>query len=183
MKNILVMVGICFLVVMGYYALRGYYLKPRLIQGQKAIEIVDKLPDGSRFSLLELKGQYVLLDFWGSWCGPCIESHPALVQLYKRFHGQTFTDATDFEIVSIALESNDRNWQYIILEDQLYWPYHLLGSEMFDSPIAKAYNVKQLPTKFLINPQGLILAVDPSMSQIINMLQSRLKSEADERVN
>jgi len=177
MKSILVMIGISYLVVMGYYTVRGYYLKPKLVQGQKAFEIVDKLPDGSRFSLSDLKGQYVLIDFWGSWCGPCLESHPALVQLYKRFHGQTFADATDFEIVSIAVESNDRNWQYIIREDQLYWLYHLLGSEMFDSPIVKAYNVKQVPTKFLINPQGFILAVDPSMSQVINMLQSRLKSE------
>lgn len=177
MKNILVMIGIGFLTLMGYYAIRGYYLKPRLVQGQEALEIAGKLSDGNNFLLSNLKGKYVLLDFWGSWCGPCIDSHPALVQLYKRFHGQVFKDASDFEIVSIAVENNDRNWQNIIHQDQLNWPYHLLGMKMFKSPIVKDYNVKQLPTKFLINPQGVIIAVDPSMSQIINMLQSRLKDQ------
>lgn len=171
------MIVISLVVVIGYYFVRGYLLKPRLIQGQKAIEFEDTLPDGSKFSLSDLKGQYVLLDFWGSWCGPCLDAHPALVQLYNRFHGKTFTDASDFEIVSFAVENNDRNWEYFIREDQLYWPYHLLSTKMFDSPIVKSYNVKQLPTKFLINPQGLIIAVDPSMSQIINMLESWLKKE------
>lgn len=183
MKDILVMIGISLLIILGYYAGRAYFLKPHLVQGQKAFEIVDKLPDGSRFSLSDLKGKYVLLDFWGTWCGPCLQSHPALVQLYKRFHGQTYKDASDFEIVSIAVEANDRNWQYIIQQDQLNWPYHLLASKMFSSPIVSAYNVKQLPTTFLINPEGLIIAVDPSMSQVIKMLQERLKNDDDHKLN
>ena len=176
MKNILVMIGISLLIVVGYYVIRGYYLKPKLVQGQKAFTIVDHLRDGTRFDLADLKGKYVLLDFWGTWCGPCIESHPALVQLYTRFHGATYKDATDFEIVSIAVENNDRNWEYVIRQDQLNWKYHLLAARMFDSPIVKKYNVKQIPTKFLINPQGLIIAIDPSIPQVVNMLQSRVKS-------
>jgi len=175
MKDMLVTIGLSLLILLGYYAGRAYFLKPRLVQGQKAFEIVDKLPDGSPFALSDLKGKYVLLDFWGSWCGPCLESHPAIVQLYHRFHGQKFTDGTDFEIVSIAVESNDRNWKYVISEDELIWPYHLLGTQLFKSLVVKAYNVKQLPTKFLINPQGIIIAVDPSISQIIKLLESRLK--------
>ena len=178
MKNILVMIVVSFLVVMGYYLVRGYYLKPRLIQGQKAIEFEDRMPDGSIFSLSDLRGQYVLLDFWGSWCGPCIDLHPALVQVYKRFHGQEFTDATGFEIVSFAVENNHtKNWEAVIRQNELSWPYHLVSIEMFKSPVVKSYNVKQLPTKFLINPQGFIVAVDPSISQIISMLDARLKPE------
>ena len=174
MKDILLMIGVCLLVVIGYYAGRAYFLKPRLVQGQKALEIVDVLPDGKLFSLSEQKGKYVLLDFWGSWCGPCLDSHPALVQLYERFQGQNFKDASGFEIVSFAVEKNDQNWRHIVLEHHLKWPYHLVSLDMFNSPVIKDYNVKQIPTKFLINPDGLIIAVDPSMSQIINMLQSRL---------
>ena len=126
----------------------------------------------------ELKGKYVLLDYWGSWCSPCLKSHPALVQLYHQFHGQSYKDATDFEIVSIAVESSRRNWLDIIRQDQLSWPYHLIQTKLFDSPIVKTYNVKQLPTKFLINPEGVIIAVDPSMNHVINILQSKLKAES-----
>jgi len=169
------MVGISLLIVLGYYVGRAYFLKPGLVQGQKATEIVDKMPDGSEFALSELKGKYVLLDFWGTWCGPCIQSHPALVELYKRYHGQTFTDGSDFEIVSVAVESHDRNWLAIIQRDQLSWPYHLLAVDLFNSPVVSAYGVKQLPTKFLINPKGIIIGVDPSMGQIDKLLKERLK--------
>ncbi len=183
MKDIVLTIGMCLLIVFGYYAGRAYFLKPRLIQGQKAIEIVDKLPDGSPFSLSALKGKYVLLDFWASWCGPCLQSHPALAQLYQQFHGQTFTDGSDFEIVSIALESNDRNWQYIMREDQLNWPYQLAGLQLFKSPVAKAYNVKQVPTLFLINPEGLIIGVDPSINQVIKVLQSKIATKVNPEAN
>lgn len=171
----LLTIGISLLIVLGYYAGRAYYLKPRLVQGQKAFDIVEKLPDGTDFSLSELKGKYVLLDFWGTWCGPCLQTHPALVELYHRFHSHSYTDADDFEIVSVAVESHNRNWQNIINQDQLNWPYHFITTQLFDSPIVRAYNVKQLPTKFLINPKGIIIGVDPSMSQIAKILQEKLK--------
>lgn len=169
-------IGICLLVVVGYYVGRAYYLKPRLVQGQKVVAFEDKLMDGTVFSLSELRGKYVLLDFWGSWCGPCLQSHPALVELYDRFHGKTFVDGSDFEIVSVAVEANDRNWKNIIREDQLKWKYHILANNLFDSPLVQAYNVKQLPTKFLINPQGIIIGVDPSMSQIVKTLELKMKA-------
>ena len=168
-------VGISLLIVLGYYVGRAYFLKPGLVQGQKAIEIVDKLPDGSAFALSDLKGKYVLLDFWGTWCGPCIQSHPALVELYKKYNGQTFTDGSDFEIVSVAVESHDRNWRNVISQDHLSWPYHVLAPDLFHSPVVRSYGVKQLPTKFLVNPKGIIVGVNPSMSQIDKLLRERLK--------
>jgi hypothetical protein len=97
--------------------------------------------------------------------------------LYKRFHEQTFTDASGLEIVSIAVENNDRNWKYVINRDQLTWPYQLLALDMFNSSVVRKYNVKQVPTKFLINPEGIIIGVDPSIAEIGEILASRQKSE------
>lgn len=174
MKSMLTTIGISFLLVIGYYAGRAYFLKPHLVQGQKAYDITGQLADGAPFMLSDLKGKYVLLDFWGTWCGPCVQSHPALVQLYNQFHGQAFKDASDFEIVSVAVEASERNWIQVIKRDELRWPYHILASHLFESPVVKAYNVKQLPTKFLLNPQGIIIGVDPSMSQIAKVLQTKL---------
>jgi len=175
MKNMLLTVGLAILVLVGFQIGKKLYLKPKNITGEKAIEITGQLPDGTSFNLSDLKGKYILLDFWGSWCGPCRQSHPKLVSLYGRFNNQSFKDASGFEIVSVALERNAANWQNAIQSDGLIWPYHIMEAGSFDSPAVKAYSVKQIPTKFLINPDGIMMAVDPSFDQIAKLLEERRK--------
>jgi thiol-disulfide isomerase/thioredoxin len=174
MKNLLVTTGMCVLIILGFYLAKHFYLKPRNITGDKASEISGQLPDGSAFSLNSQKGKYVLLDFWGSWCGPCRETHPQLVELYNRFHDQRFKDSDGFEIVSIAVEQNRENWMAAIQSDGLSWPYQLITIGDFETPIIKSYNVKQIPTKFLINPLGIIIAVDPTIDEVAKILQTKI---------
>jgi len=176
MKSMLLTIGLALLVVVLFKVGKSYYLKPKNITGEKAIELSGQLPDGSQFKLSDLKGKYVLIDFWGSWCGPCRAASPQLKSLYNRFQNQAFTDATGFEIVSIGIERSKTNWENAIQSDQLNWPYHLMEQGYFDSPQVKAYNVKQIPTKFLVNPDGIIMSVDPSFEEIAKMLGARLKT-------
>jgi len=176
MKSILLTIGIALLAVGVVRFGKKLYLKPRNISGEKAIELTGNLPDGTPFSLSALKGKYVLIDFWGSWCGPCRASSPSLVKLYNRFQNQAFTDASGFEIVSVGIEQSKSNWERAIQNDQLLWPYHIMEEGYFSSPQVKAYNVKQIPTKFLVNPAGIIMSVDPSFDEIAKLLESRLKT-------
>lgn len=177
MKNLLMTTGICILIVAGYYLGKHLYLKPKNITGDKASNISAPLPDGTMFSLKDLHGKYVLLDFWGSWCMPCRQTHPQLRELYDRYVSKDYQDASGFEIVSIGVEQKRENWQSAIETDQLIWPYHLLILSDFDDPITKAYNVKQIPTKFLINPKGVIIAVDPTLEEVAKILDKRAKLE------
>ena len=174
MKSIVVTVFICLALLVVYYFGKSYFLKPRLEQGTEAAAITGILPDGSAFSLENLRGKYVLLDFWGSWCVPCRESHPALIELYNRFHSIPFRDASGFEILSFGIERNSSSWEDAIRQDSLFWPYHLVSTDLFRSPVPKAYNVRQIPTKFLINPEGKIIAVDPSLDQTREILKRQL---------
>ena len=176
MKSILLTIGLAVLVVVLFSVGKSYYLKPSNITGEKAHELTGQLLDGSEFKLSELKGKYVLIDFWGSWCGPCRASSPQLKSLYNKFQHQAFTDANGFEIVSVAIERSKANWERAIQSDDLSWPYHLMEQGSFDSPQVKAYNVKQIPTKFLVNPQGIIMSVDPSFDDIAKLLGSRVKT-------
>jgi thiol-disulfide isomerase/thioredoxin len=141
------------------------------------MEIKGTLPDGSPFALSDLKGNIVLIDFWASWCGPCRKSSPELVSIYNTYHGQFFKDAKGFEIVSIGLENSKAGWAQAIQNDGLRWPYHLMESSAFDAPATLAYTVKQVPTKFLINPEGIIMAVDPSFKEIARILEDRIKAK------
>jgi thiol-disulfide isomerase/thioredoxin len=172
----LLTIGIGVLIISGFYFGKYFYLKPKNITGDQAIEIKGELPDGRSFALSDLKGKYVLISFWGSWCGPCRETHPQLVNLYQTFQNQSFKDSDGFEIVSIGVERSRERWEKAISSDQLSWPYHLMESDSFGSGLTKSYNVKQIPTKFLVNPEGIIIAVDPTLDQIALMLESRRKS-------
>ena len=176
MKNILISAGIAILVLVLFRIGKHFYLKPKNITGEKAMEIIGTLPDGSAFKLSDLKGKYVLVDFWGSWCAPCRKSNPQLVNLYAKYNNSTFKDASGFEIVSIGIEHSATHWQKAIQADGLTWPYQLMESASFDSPAAKAYGVKQIPTKFLINPEGIMMAVDPSVEDITRLLDDRVKT-------
>jgi len=144
--------------------------------GKKAPAIAEELLDGQRFELQQLRGQYILLDFWGSWCPPCRRDNPNLVKLYDKFNGRQFKKAEGFEIVSVALEKNDKRWQKAIIKDGLRWRYHILRTSRLvaTDALAYKYGVKDLPTKFLIDPEGIIVGVNLSKEEIENILEEQL---------
>ena len=164
------------LVVALYYGSRHFYFKPKYVNGEGAPQFTAQLINGESFSLSDLKGSYVLLDFWGSWCGPCRRQNPRVVELYQKFGSQTFKDADGFVIVGIGIEFSERSWKNAIQQDGLAWKYHIGQFDKFNSPIAKLYGVREIPTKYLINPQGDIIGVNLTFTQIEKLLQDRTLS-------
>lgn len=167
--------NILLVVIIAGYAVNYVYRLPRFDSGEKAPEFSTKLVDSTEFSLSSLRGNYVLLDFWGSWCGPCRRENPSLVQLFQDMRQVAYKDAGGFEIVSVALETNAASWQKALEKDQLTWNYHIVELDRFSGPIATLYGVREIPTKYFIGPAGDILMVNPDFKAVQDYLEERKK--------
>ncbi len=120
-------------------------------QGAMAPEINLATPGGKLLALSSLRGKYVLLDFWASWCGPCRQENPNVVKAYNKFKDKGFT------IYSVSLDQDKGKWLKAIETDGLTW-YHVSDLAGWNSTGGAAYGVKAIPQSFLIDPQGYIIA-------------------------
>jgi len=125
----------------------------RLSIGAEAPEIALPNPQGDTIKLSDLRGNYVLLDFWASWCKPCRVENPNLVKAYKRYGDQ------NFEIYQVSLDKKRKDWLGAIEKDNLEW-YHVSDLKFWNSSAAQTYNVRSIPANFLLNKQGEIIEKD-----------------------
>ena len=125
--------------------------------GKPAIHFVKKDKDGKQVDLAGYKGQVVLLDFWGSWCGPCRASHPHLKELYSKYKSK------GFEIIAIASEraktpeEQKANWMAAIEKDAIPWVHILNNEEAEKQNLVEEYRITAFPTKILLDKEGKIL--------------------------
>ncbi len=126
---------------------------PSIAVGVQAPDISMKGPDGKTYSLADLKGKVVLLDFWASWCGPCRRESPRVVEAYKNYKSK------GMEIFSVSLDSDPELWKSAITQDGLDWRYHVSDLKGWKNLAAQMYRVQSIPQQFLIGKDGKILAV------------------------
>jgi thiol-disulfide isomerase/thioredoxin len=157
-----------------YMVGRYLYKKPSVINGETAPNFTSMKLDGTAFDLSTMRGQYVLLDFWGSWCGPCIEEVPELKALHQKFYGKKFKDAKNFDIVSFGVEKDRNRWAAAIQQlDMSHWQ-HVSDFKYLESPVTVLYGVRVIPTKILLNPEGVIIGVNLSMAEMEKLLNEKI---------
>ncbi|MFM6938574.1 MAG: peroxiredoxin family protein [Aquirufa sp.] len=119
--------------------------------GSDAPEIALPTPAGPIMRLSDLRGKYVLIDFWASWCGPCRRENPNVIKTYATYKDK------GFEIFGVSLDQEKAAWINAIAKDQLTWP-HVSDLQYWNSVAAQAYQVSSIPMTFLLDPQGKVIA-------------------------
>ena len=134
-----------------------YAQVPGLEKGNKAPEISLPDPNGKEISLSSLKGKLVLIDFWATWCSPCVEEQTDLARLFTKFKNLGFTNGKGFEIYGVSLDAKKPNWENVVRSKKISW-VQVSDLKFWKSPVAKTYNIQELPFNVLIDGKGIILA-------------------------
>jgi len=127
--------------------------------GDRAPEIRLPSPAGDTIALSSTAGKLVLIDFWATWCAPCVNEQPELVQLYKKYKDAKFTNGDGFEIFGVSLDTKKSSWENIIEKAGISWP-QVSDLKFWSSPVASLYEIQELPYNLLIDGKGVIVAAN-----------------------
>jgi peroxiredoxin len=110
-------------------------------------------PEGNPVALDNLRGKYLLVDFWASWCGPCRRENPNIVAAWQKYHDK------GFDVLGVSLDRNRADWLKAIEDDNLTWT-HVSDLKFWSNEASTLYGINSIPASFLLDPEGVIVAKD-----------------------
>ena len=125
-----------------------------------------KTLDGKQFSLKGLRGKYVVLDFWASWCPDCRKDAPNIVAMYNKFHQK------GVEFVGVSFDTKSESWKNAV--EKLGIPYTQVSDlkNMRESAVSLAYNIKWIPTVYFLDPEGRVVLATVMSEKVDALLTS-----------
>jgi peroxiredoxin len=123
-----------------------------LVVGKPFPDFDAKDTDGKPLSLAAYKGKVILIDFWATWCGPCITELPNLLEAYEKHH------AAGFEIIGISLDNDRAKLDTFVKQRKMTWPQHFDGKG-WQNELAQKYGVNSIPATYLLDREGKIVGV------------------------
>jgi peroxiredoxin len=131
----------------------GKKIQKALVLGAKFPDFEEKDLDGKPISPSKLKGKVLLVDFWATWCGPCVRELPNVLKAYEKHHDK------GFEIIGISLDDNEAKLKNFIKDRNMSWPQYFDGKG-WENKLAQKYGIQSIPATFLLDGEGKIIGRD-----------------------
>jgi len=144
--------------------------------GMLAPDFSLRSPDKKEYTLNSVKGKYVLMQFWASWCKPCRAENLVILENYTLYKDKSYKEGNGFTVFSVSFDDNLQSWQQAITEDNMLWPYHVSDLKGANSDIAKLYKVKAIPANFLLDGNGIIVAKGFRASELSAILNQYIRN-------
>ncbi len=139
--------------------------------GETAPEIISQTINEKPFQLSSLKGKVILLDFWASWCAPCIEEQPELLEIYREYKNEV--ENGNFQIVGFSLDNKKESWEKTINRFQIPWT-QISDLKFWKSPVVKNYRISELPYNLILNENKDIIAINIHGNELKEFLKKLL---------
>jgi len=151
--------------------LDGLATEKKLAVGGEPVDFNVKSTDGKTLTPAAYKGKVLLIDFWATWCGPCVAEMPNVKGVYAKFHPR------GFEIVGISLDQSRDRLDQFVKTNQIAWPQYFDG-KWWNNDVAVRYGIKSIPTTILVDKAGKIRYKSLRGKQLENAVEQLLAEKS-----
>lgn len=138
--------------------------------GKPIMDFTQNDVNGKPVSLSSLKGKYILIDFWASWCGPCRMEYPYIHKAYDKFKNK------NFEVIGVSLDDKKSLWENAIKDNHFNW-VEVCDLKGRQNEVAVAYGISAIPQSLLVDPNGIIIAKNLRGDDLIQKLEEVIKTQ------
>ena len=145
--------------------------------GEQAPDIVLPNVAGDTLRLSDLRGKFVLVNFWASWCNSCRLENQHYKKLYKRYKDSSFSAGEGFDIFSVSMDHDLHQWKWAIINSKINWTNHVSDGLGWKSPLAEQFDFKYLPMNLLLDKDGVVIGRNVYKHRLNAFIKERLASQ------